>query len=62
MSEDEKLMMKLLYFAVEDYYGDWATPQFKQTIRAVCNRLGISYNTSGKRIMANIARKEAKVE
>lgn len=54
MSDDEKLMTKLLYFAVEDYFEDWASRQFKRTIRSACKRLGITYSKYGMVLMNNI--------
>lgn len=45
---DDALLRSLLGFAAEDYYEDWATENFKQTVKSACERLGAEYCKNGR--------------
>jgi len=54
MNDDEKLMLDLLAFVTEDYGEQFATPQFRRTVKRACKRLGVTYSPYGTVIMNNI--------
>ncbi len=60
--DDERLMLKLLDFAIEDYYDDWASDDFRNTVKSACSRLGIEYCTRGWGIEEQVAAKVAEID
>ena len=59
---DDRLMLKLLEFCIEDYYDDWASDDFRDTVKTACARLGIEYCTRGWGIEEQIAAKVAEID
>ena len=47
---DTRLLFRLLWFDVDDYQSDWATPVYQQVVKDCCQRLGIPYHDSGREI------------
>ena len=52
---EERLMLSLMLYAVEDYVEDWASDKFKACVRAACERLGLEYRPSAKCLQEQIA-------
>ena len=53
--DDERLMLSLMLYAVEDYVEDWASDKFKECVRAACKRLGLEYRPSASCLQEQIA-------
>ena len=51
---EERLMLSLMLYAVEDYVEDWATDNFKECVRAACERLGIEYRPNASCLQRQI--------
>lgn len=43
---EERIMLSLMLYAVDDYVEDWASEKFKTCVHAACRRLGIEYRPS----------------
>ena len=52
---DERLMLSLMLYAVEDYVEDWASEKFKKCVRAACERLGLEYRPNASCLQEQIA-------
>jgi len=52
---EERLMLSLMLYAVEDYVEDWASEKFKKCMRAACERLGIEYRPNASCLQEQIA-------
>ena len=62
MTSDEKLIATLLMFAAEDYYEDWSSSEFVETVKAACRRLDIPYFTRGGGILESIEKRLEKAD
>lgn len=58
---DERLMLSLMLYAVEDYCEEWATARFKQAVTDACERLGIEYRTDANPLQEQIEEKIAAI-
>ena len=59
---DERLMLKLLDFAIEDYYDDWASDDFRATVKSACSRLGMEYCKRQGGLVSQIEVKIAEID
>ena len=59
---DERLMLSLMLYAVEDYVEDWAGPNYKSCVQSACKRLGIEYHSSARQLWEQIEEKIKRME
>lgn len=59
---DERLMLSLLLYAIEDYVEDWAEPNYKSCVQSACKRLGIEYHSSARQLWEQIEEKIKRME
>ena len=59
---DERLMLSLMLYAVEDYAEDWAGPNYKSCVQSACKRLGIEYHSSARQLWEQIEEKIKRME
>lgn len=59
---DERLMLSLMLYAVEDYVEDWAGPKYKSCVQSACKRLGIEYHSSAIQLWEQIEEKIKRME
>lgn len=41
---DTLLMLRLLFYAIDDYVEEWATEGYKKTVQKACERTGVQYS------------------
>lgn len=51
---DERLMLSLMLYAVEDFVQDWATDKYKSIIVEACKRLGLEYRPNAHCLQGQI--------
>ena len=54
---DERLMLRLMLYAVDDYVEEWATKPYLNAVKAACRRLGIEYGQNAAVLQAQIERR-----
>ena len=59
---DERLMLSLMLYAVEDYVEDWAGRNYKSCVQSACERLGIEYHSSARQLWEQIEEKIKRME